>query len=413
MPCGGGEWVMVGARVPRACRRCEMKNGWVIKKLGEVCELIGGGTPSIHVSSYYGGDIPWATVRDMNCRIISATERTITLQGFENSASNIIPAGNLVISTHVGLGKVCFVKNDTAINQDLKGVLPLGEDLDRTFLYYWFLSIADFIIANGTGSTVKGVKLEFVKKLNIPIPPLAEQKRIVAKIDAAFEKIDKLKANAERNLANAKELFQSALAEAMRPKDGWVEKRLGEVCKTTSGGTPIKSHREYYEDGNIPWLRSGEVCCKDIIKSEMFITELGLRNSSAKIMPKNTVLIAMYGATAAQAGILRFESATNQAICGILPDKYFEPEFLYYYFRTIQRQLAARAQGGAQPNISQEKIKDTLVPILPLSEQREIVKHLDLLAEKIKILEQNYTKQIADCVEMRQAVLREAFEGRL
>jgi type I restriction enzyme S subunit len=222
-----------------------------------------------------------------------------------------------------------------------------------------------------------------------------------------------LKANAEKNLANAKELFQSALDEAMRPKEGWVEKRLGEVCKTTSGGTPIKSHREYYEDGNIPWLRSGEVCCKDIIKSEMFITELGLRNSSAKIMPKNTVLIAMYGATAAQAGILRFESATNQAICGILPNKYFEPEFLYYYFRTIQRQLAARAQGGAQPNISQEKIKDTLVPILPLPEQREIVNRLDLLAEKIKTVEENYTQQIADCVEMRQAVLREAFEGRL
>jgi type I restriction enzyme S subunit len=192
-----------------------------------------------------------------------------------------------------------------------------------------------------------------------------------------------------------------------------VEKRLGEVCRTTSGGTPIKSRGEYYEGGDVPWLRSGEVCRKDIIKSEMFITKLGLKNSSAKIMPMNTVLIAMYGATAAQAGILRFEAATNQAICGILPNQHFEPEFLYYYFRKIQHQLAARAQGGAQPNISQEKIKDTFVPIVPLSEQREIVNRLDLLAEKIKILEQNYTQQIADCAEMRQSVLREAFEGRL
>ena len=160
-----------------------MKSGWVTKKLGEVCELIGGGTPSIHVASYYGGNIPWATVRDMNCRVIRETERTITEKGLANSASNVIPAGNVVISTHVGLGKVCFVEKDTAINQDLKGVIPLSSDLERTFLYYWFLSIADYLVSCGTGSTVKGVKLDFVKKLDIPIPPLAEQKRIVAKIE--------------------------------------------------------------------------------------------------------------------------------------------------------------------------------------------------------------------------------------
>ncbi len=390
-----------------------MKNGWVTKKLGEVCELIGGGTPSIHVASYYGGNIPWATVRDMNCRVIHETERTITKEGLTNSASNVIPAGNVVISTHVGLGKVCFVEKDTAINQDLKGVIPLSRDLDRNFLYYWFLSIADYLVSCGTGSTVKGVKLDFVKKLDIPIPPLAEQKRIVAKIDAAFEKIDALKVSAEKNLANAKELFQSALDEAMRPKKGWVEKRLGEVCDTTSGGTPIKSRPEYYEGGTIPWLRSGEVCCKEITESEMFITKLGMANSSAKLMPKDTVLIAMYGATAAQVGILRFVSTTNQAICGVLPNEHFLPEFLYYYFKKIESQLAARAQGGAQPNISQQKIKETNVPVIPLAEQREIIKLIDSFSDKLETLQQNYAQQIADCAEMRQAILREAFEGRL
>ena len=390
-----------------------MKSGWVIKKLGEVCELIGGGTPSIHESSYYGGNIPWATVRDMNCRVIEKTERTITRKGLENSASNVIPAGNVIISTHVGLGKVCFVAQDTAINQDLKGVIPLADTIQRSFLYYWFLSIAEYLEKSGTGSTVRGVKLDFVKNLEFPVPSLPEQKRIVAKIDAAFEKIDKLKANAERNLANAKELFQSALDEAMRPKKGWVEKRLGEVCKTTSGGTPIKSRPEYYDGGTIPWLRSGEVCRKDISETEMFITPLGVENSSAKLMPPDTVVVAMYGATAAQVGILRIEATTNQAVCGILPNDKFRPEFLYYYFRSIQDKLAARAQGGAQPNISQQKIKETTVPLISLSEQDEIVTCLTRATDEIELLQRHYARQIADCAEMRQSVLRDAFEGRL
>ena len=399
-----------------------MKSGWAIKKLGEVCEASNG--------LWKGKKGPFrkiAVLRSTN--FTKECQLDLSDVVYIDVESRLLPRkllreGDIIIEKSGGgprqpvgrpvyfdknVGEYSFCNFTSMLKVADSDVLPLY--LHRC-LYYLYVSGATESLQSYTIG-LRNLDFKGYLDLDIPIPPLAEQKRIVAKIDAAFEKIDKLKANAERNLANAKELFQSALDEAMRPKDGWVEKRLGEVCKTTSGGTPIKSHREYYEDGNIPWLRSGEVCCKDIIKSEMFITELGLRNSSAKIMPKNTVLIAMYGATAAQTGILRFESATNQAICGILPDKYFEPEFLYYYFRTIQRQLAARAQGGAQPNISQEKIKDTLVPILPLSEQREIVKHLDLLAEKIKILEQNYTKQIADCVEMRQAVLREAFEGRL
>ena len=398
-----------------------MKSGWDIKKLGEVCELIADGDwieskdqSTCGIRLVQTGNVGVGIFRNKE-----GSEHFVSSETFRRLNCTEIFGGDILISRLPDpVGRACVVpdlgqKMITAV--DCSIVRLRRSVCLPTFLVYYASSAEWFnaIEAKCTGSTRKRISRKNLTDVLVPIPPLSEQKRIVAKIDAAFEKIDKLKANAEKNLANAKELFQSALDEAMRPKDGWVEKRLGEVCKTTSGGTPIKSHREYYEDGNIPWLRSGEVCCKDIIKSEMFITELGLRNSSAKIMPKNTVLIAMYGATAAQAGILRFESATNQAICGILPDKYFEPEFLYYYFRTIQRQLAARAQGGAQPNISQEKIKDTLVPILPLSEQREIVKHLDLLAEKIKILEQNYTKQIADCVEMRQAVLREAFEGRL
>ncbi len=104
---------------------------------------------------------------------------------------------------------------------------------------------------------------------------------------------------------------------------------LGAVCDTTSGGTPLKQKEEYYKNGTIPWLRSGEVAQGLVYKSELFISEIGLKNSSAKVLPVDSVLVAMYGATAGQVGLLKFESSVNQAICGILPNNKFIPEFLY------------------------------------------------------------------------------------
>jgi len=160
-------------------------------------------------------------------------------------------------------------------------------------------------------------------------------------------------------------------------KKMWPWKPLGEVCKTGSGGTPLSSRKEYYEGGSIPWLLSGEVAQGNVHEAKNFITKAGLENSAAKLFPQDTVLVAMYGATAGQVGILRFEAATNQAVCGILPNDKFIPEFLFFFLLAKKGELVAQATGNAQPNISQIKIKNTEVPIPPLSEQQRIVGLLD------------------------------------
>lgn len=152
---------------------------------------------------------------------------------------------------------------------------------------------------------------------------------------------------------------------------------LGDVCQTGSGGTPLSSRKEYYEGGTIPWLLSGEVSQGEVRAATKFITKVGLKNSAARLFPKDTVLVAMYGATAGQVGILRFEAATNQAVCGILPNKLFVPEFLFYYFLAKKEELVAQAVGNAQPNISQVKIRNTEIPVSPLPEQQRIVGVLD------------------------------------
>ena len=163
-------------------------------------------------------------------------------------------------------------------------------------------------------------------------------------------------------------------------KQGWEIKKLGEVCETSSGGTPSKSHPEYYEGGNIPWLRSGEVSQGYIYDTELYITEEGLDNSSAKIFPIDTVVIAMYGATVGQVGILKKAMSTNQAICSIFPIRRLMSTFLVYYLKAKKSYFLSLAAGGAQPNISQQIIRETNIPIPPLAEQEKIVAELDCLS---------------------------------
>ena len=190
---------------------------------------------------------------------------------------------------------------------------------------------------------------------------------------------------------------------------GWEVKCIGDVCKTGAGGTPLKSKKEYYECGLIPWLLSGEVAQGEIFQSENFITQTGLENSSAKIFPVNTVLVAMYGATAGQVGILRFEAATNQAVCGILPNKKFIPEFIYYALLSKKEELISKAAGNAQPNISQIKIKNTEIPVPPLADQKRIVAILDETFEGCDRAIRNTEKNLANARELFESYLNAIF----
>lgn len=157
----------------------------------------------------------------------------------------------------------------------------------------------------------------------------------------------------------------------------WDIVKVGDICETTSGGTPLKSREDFYYPQEIPWINSGEVRNGEIYQANKYISRVGLEKSSAKIVPANSVLVAMYGATAGQVGLLKIEASTNQAICSILPNERFNPKFLYYVLSSKTNDLIEMSVGGAQPNISQGIIKNIEIPLPPLDVQEEIVKELD------------------------------------
>ena len=266
------------------------------------------------------------------------------------------------------------------------------------------------------GATISRLYNDDLRKIKINFPSsILEQQRIVAILDQAFADIEKARANAEKNLKNARELFDSYLNQvfSQRGENNTVNVPIRELFKTGAGGTPLKSKKEFYEGGTIPWLVSGEVNNRNITVTKRLITQKGLEGSSAKMFPQNTVVIAMYGATAGEVGILRLPVSTNQAVCGIYPNEKVLPEYLYYFFLNHKSILVAQAVGNAQPNISQQKIKDTHIVLPTITEQDSIVASLDKLSEKVQQLEKGYQEKLDSLDELKKSLLQKAFSGEL
>ena len=159
--------------------------------------------------------------------------------------------------------------------------------------------------------------------------------------------------------------------------------RLGDLYQITSGGTPSRKHLDYYQDGTIPWVKTGDLKEKYLRATDEKITEIGLKNSSARIYPKDTVLIAMYGATIGASSILKIEAATNQACAAFVKRDDVIPEYLYAFLESQQSRFIKDAVGGAQPNISAGYLKQIDMPLIPVEEQRRIAALLDKVSDLI------------------------------
>ena len=195
---------------------------------------------------------------------------------------------------------------------------------------------------------------------------------------------------------------------------GWVKTELGEIGEWSSGGTPSRKQPEYY-GGSIPWVKTGDLNNSYIESVEEFITEDGLKNSSAKIFPSGTLLLAMYGATIGKTGVLRIEAATNQA-CGALIAEGFTRElipFLRYFLIHKVDEFKSIGQGGAQPNISQTIIKQFAVSLPPLNEQRRIVDKLDRIGDRNRTARNELSHIPKLIARYKQAVLAAACSGKL
>jgi type I restriction enzyme S subunit len=391
--------------------------GLATRPLGDVCKVVGGGTPSKGRPEFYDGDIPWATVGDMQGDLVSATVSRITEDAVRQSATNVIPAGNVVIATRVGLGKVCMLAQDTAINQDLRGVIPLSAaELSERYLFWWFKSIAGRIVAEGTGATVQGVKVPFVKGLAVPVPPRAEQQRIVSILDEASAGIATARENAEKNLGNARALFESHLEFVFsQPGHAWVKRRLDEVARDFGRGK--SKHRPRNDPklygGRYPFVQTGDVrnSRHRIEAYSQTYNDAGLAQS--KLWPAGTLCITI-AANIAETGILTFDACFPDSVIGVVADEtQTGGRFLEYMLQSLKVHLQALGKGSAQANINLATFANQLFPFPDLDGQAKIVETLDLLDAETQRLESIYQKELGTLDELKRSLLHQAFSGQL
>ena len=319
---------------------------------------------------------------------------------------------NDVLMTKDGtIGKMLFVDeipypNKATLNSHLLLFRPLKNKYVSKYLYYnlQFKYFLKHIEENKSGTTFYGISQEAVGKYKIPLPPLAEQEAIATALSDADAWIEHL----EQLIAKKRLIKQGAMQELLTPKEDWEVKKLGEVCDVRGGGTPSTSIPEFW-NGNILWFTPTEVgYTKYLINSLRKITELGLKNSSANILPVNTILLTSR-AGIGDLGILKSEASTNQGFQSLVCKDNVNYEFVYYMMQTKKNELLSNASGSTFLEISPNKVKAISFDIPSLSEQTRIATILSDMDAEIEALEQKLSK----ARQIKQGMMQELLTGRI
>jgi type I restriction enzyme S subunit len=349
--------------------------------------------------------------------LISDTEFKITKEAVKGSSTNIIPKGNVVIATRVGLGKVCLIEHDTAINQDLRGIVPKdARKLAVPFLFWWLKSVAHLIEQEGTGATVQGVKLPFIKGLEIPAPTFPEQQRIVAILDEAFEGIATATANAKKNLNNARAVFDSYLKYVFTKRgEGWVDRTLDQVCIVERGSSP-RPIKEFFttEPDGVNWIKIGdtEEGGKYVYSTAQKITPAGAKQSR---FVKEGDFILTNSMSFGRPYIMKTSGCIHDGWFALRLNISIDTDYFYYLLSSefVQSQFAQLASGAVVKNISGDLVKKAVLPIPPLAHQHVIVEKLLELSAETKKLEAIYQQKLVALDELKKSILNHAFSGQL
>ncbi len=418
----------------------ELPKGWKRKTLldvsgGEPSLIVGGPFgSSLQVKDYKNEGIPIIRLQNIGkLKFIEKDIKFISIEKAKELEYHTFIKGDLVLAK-LGepIGKTCIIpdKFDRGIVvSDVVRIRLQNENIDKKFLLYYLNSplCLSQINAQVFGSTRPRVNLKEIRDLSILIPPLAEQHRIVARVEALLSQINTARDWLNRVPLIMKRFRQAVLAAACsgRLTEGWREGqgiiqeiswksfKLEDIGKWGTGGTPSRKNSSFF-DGEIPWIKSGDLNDGVVFNPEEKISEEGLNCSNAKLLPIGTISIALYGATIGKVGILGIKAATNQACanCIVNNDEILN-KYLFYYLIQQKQNFIDIGQGGAQPNLTNKIVHQWPIYLPPLSEQHEIVQHVDALFALADQIEHQVAGATKHTEALTQAVLAKAFRGEL
>ena len=355
-----------------------MREGWTYKKLGEVCEILDSQRKPVTKKDRTKGIYPYYGA-----------------SGIQDYVDSYIFDGRFLLVGEDGAkwgasDKSAFIIEGKSWVNNHAHILKISDSInDRLIEYYLtYKDLTEYI----SGAVVPKLTQKSLVSIPIPIPPIAEQERIVAELDLLSGIIEKKKEQLKAYDQLAQSIFYTMFGDPIYNPKGWEVKKLGKISTIGTGATPSREKEELYYGGDIHWVKTTEVHNCDITETEESITQLAIEQTNCKIYPPNTLLMAMYGQgkTRGQIAKLRINAATNQACAAILLDfNICNLDYVYELLLIEYEYIRAMAQGGNQANLNMKLVATIPIPVPPLSLQQEFAEKVEAIERQKALVQQS------------------------
>lgn len=392
----------------------ELPESWSVNRLADLCEIRLGKTPARGNRAYWEGDKPWASIRDLNDEVLTQTKEGITETAVRECGCKIVSTGTLLFSFKLTIGKMSFAGAPIFTNEAI-AALPVkpGVKLEPKFLFYALKVVP---LLEGVSDAAKGMTLnkQSLAEIQIPFPPLAEQRRIVARVEALTRRLDQACQVRQAAIAEVENVIQAAMQKAFDNADGFTEALLGDVCTMKTGKTPPTVQTEYF-DGDVLF-----VCPADVGQSLRITTAArrlsrkAVTDGKANLFPRGTVLLVGIGSTVGKVGLAETDLCTNQQITGLTFRSGIVPDYAAWFLTAQRAVIENAASDGGVPIINQKGMSE--LPFCfseSVTEQRSIVARLDALCVKLDELQRLRREVAAELAAFTPALLAKAFRGEL
>ena len=371
-----------------------MKQGWEIKKLGEVCEIQGGSTPKRTESSFWdNGTYPWFTIEDIREQghIILDTKQKITKVAWDKM--RIFPKDTILLCCTASLGEYAITQIPLSSNQQFNGLMIKDRNyLSPMYLMHYCSTLKNTLLSLSGKATIDFVSAEKVRQIPISIPPLAVQEKIVAELDCLSGIIEKKKQQLKELDALAESIFYTMFGDPITNEKGWDVKRLGDIGKVITGNTPSTKDEENYSSKDYCFVKPSDIgkdYVTNIEKTEFYISEKAFFQSRKLCI--GSVLTTCIGIIG-KVGVLKVDATCNQQINAILPNDNYISEYIAWAIYLIKGVIEDIANAPVVPIINKGEFSNIMIPIPPIELQQEFASKIEAIEKQKALIKQSITE---------------------
>lgn len=377
-------------------------------KLSDVADVIMGQSPPGETYNSNGNGLPFFQGKSEFGRVSPVAVKWCT------EPTKVANVGDILISVRAPVGPTNLVDQKCCIGRGLAAIRPNPDLADRDFVWLYLQYYQKELVKKGQGSTFEAINGDDLNGIEFPNILVLNQRQIATRLKAQLAEVETARQAVRVQLSDSRLLRSRLLKEFFAEFDAAPKKKLGDYAVTTSGSTPSRGNKQYWQPAEIAWVKTSEVAFAPITSTEEAISKTALTECSLSLLPPKTILIAMYGQgkTRGQSAILEIPATTNQACFAVLPNDTWEPDFLYLWLKASYQDLRdlSEDRGGNQANLNGALLKALDVPAPSKAEQQQIVERIQAAMTEIDAIENASKAVLEDIDRLPNRILAQAFD---